>query len=161
MRSTIGRQMRSNAMYQDGTMGKTKIGKFLHDVGATTLKAVVQPFASFTKYSNPANDTKHIFNPVMQTKVAATIDKGVNILNTVGHVAGKAFTSAVTEGLINIKTPKSPTTPIVPGAGAPGSGPVPGNLNTNSTTPVEALGRNKLYRKLTFDINSLIQYIPK
>jgi len=66
---------------------KTAAGKILHDVGATALKAVVQPFKSFSntkKYDN-------IFNPKLQTKTFATLNKGIDKLDDLGHAVGQAY----------------------------------------------------------------------
>ncbi len=165
MRARAGRQMRSMGFdyYQDNSeLGKTFFGRLIHDVGATVLKAAVQPFASFsntTKYSN-------IFHPVLQTGAGQAVNKVIDVMDMVGHTAGKAFTSAVTEGLVNVKS-KPYTPPVVPG----GAGAMPGNNGTgvapdlNNSTPeamlLNQLGRNAITRKITFDIDSLAKYIKQ
>lgn len=101
MRSLAKRQ----AMYygNNSELGKTWFGRVLHDVGATTLKAVVQPFKSF---SNTDKYDK-IFNPVMQTKTFTTLNKGINVLDSVGHAAGKLVTSAYTAGISDMLIKKT------------------------------------------------------
>lgn len=161
MRARAGRQLRAIGM-DNPALGKTFFGKILHDVGATVVKAVVQPFASFsntTKYSN-------LFHPVLQTGAGKAVNKVIDVADLVGHTAGKAFTSAVTEGLVNVKS-KPYTPPVTPGS----AGAAPGNNGTgvapdlNSSTPEASLqmqlGRNAITRKITFDINSLTKYLPQ
>ncbi len=70
-------------------------GDVAHDLAAEGLKGIVQPFASFTKYSQPQYDTAHIFNPVLKTGAFQEVDKVINVANTIGHVAGKAYTTSV------------------------------------------------------------------
>jgi len=76
--------------------GKTDLGRVIHDVGATVLKAVVQPFASFV---DSGEDNK-IFNPDYQTKTFEKIDSVVNVFNDIGHSLGKAVTSSYTGGAV-------------------------------------------------------------
>jgi len=83
--------------------GKTALGRIFHDIGATALKAVVQPFKSF---SNVEKYDK-IFNPTMQTSVGKVTGAVVDKLDNLGHSVGKAYTQSVSGGIVNFDSGKA------------------------------------------------------
>jgi len=103
MRSLAKRQAIYYPSAGDSQLGKTWFGRVLHDVGATVVKAAVQPFKSF---SNVEKYDK-IFNPKLQTKAFSTLNKGIDVLDSVGHAAGKMVTSAYTAGLSDMLIKKA------------------------------------------------------